>query len=96
MSLSGKRRKGKVMTPEQEGIFREKLKALTPAELQMLRDMAQASVMKAHKVTDVDGKKVGAHTCRCAANAIAQLHATASSKLDWCHAETSRTVVWWT
>jgi len=58
VSLSGKRRKGKVMTPEQEDIFREKLKALSPAELQALRDMAQASIMKAHKVTDIDGKKV--------------------------------------
>lgn len=59
MSLNGKRRKGKVMTPEQEGIFREKLKALSPAELEALRSMAQAAMMKAHKVTDVDGKKVG-------------------------------------
>ena len=31
----------------------------------MLRDMAQASIMKAHKVTDVDGKKVGAHLGPC-------------------------------
>ena len=64
MSLSGKRRKGKVMTPEQETIFREKLKALSPTELEALRDMAQASLMKAHKVTDIDGKKVGAADLR--------------------------------
>ena len=49
------------MTPEQESVFREKLKALSPAELEMLRDMAQASIMRAHKVTDVDGRKVGTH-----------------------------------
>jgi hypothetical protein len=58
VSLGGKRRKGKVMTPEQEDVFREKLKALSPAELEMLRHLAQSSIMKAHKVTDDDGKKV--------------------------------------
>ena len=74
VSLSGKRRKGKVMTPEQESIFREKLKALSPAELQALRDMAQASIMKAHKVTDVDGKKVGAANLRMRSRASADVH----------------------
>ena len=58
VSLGGKRRKGKVMTPEQESIFKEKLRALSPAELEVLRGMAQAAMMKAHKLTDDDGKKV--------------------------------------
>ena len=95
MSLSGKRRKGKVMTPEQEGIFRDKLKALSPAELEMLRDMAQASIMKAHKVTDVDGKKVRAHICltawregerasRCARTAIRRAAKRWSGSYDSC------------
>lgn len=60
MSLDGRKRKGKKMTPEQEAAFGAALAEMPEEQRRLLEEAAWVALMKAHKVTDVDGKKVRA------------------------------------